>query len=130
MSFIVSDDIANAQLDLIESIAGTSPLLKFWSGAVVDITTDPGTLLASMTLPSDWMTAASARSKALLGSWITNAAIAAGTMASFGLYTSAGVPKGRGKVGVTGDGTAQITFPVLTTTVGIALQMTTFTLTR
>lgn len=52
--------VRNAMLDAYESTIGTAPLLRFYSGAMpataADTTT--GTLLASITLPSDWLAGA------------------------------------------------------------------------
>lgn len=135
-SLIIADLLANAELDLFQAFGGTAPTLKGWSGAVVDIPTDPGTLLFSIVLPTTWMSPAAARSKALSGSWLTTVGVAAGTIASCGLYAgaggsvAAGTPFARGKAGLTGDGTAFFTFPSLNTAVGLAVQINSFTLTR
>lgn len=61
--------LRNAQLDVIETTVGTTPILEIRSGAPPANcgTADSGTLLASMTLPSDWMAAASGGSKAKSG---------------------------------------------------------------
>jgi hypothetical protein len=82
--------LRNAQLDLIESMAGTSPKLVIYSGAkpVNVAAADPSGVLATITLPSDWASAASAGVKQLLGS-ITGVGSAAGNAASWRLKDNA-----------------------------------------
>lgn len=67
------------------SAAGAGPTLEIRSGAVPAdcAAADAGTVLALMTLPSDWMAAASGGTKALLGTWQDTAANATGTAAHF-----------------------------------------------
>ena len=83
--------LRNNQLDQIESTLGVTPKLQIRSGAAPAncAAADSGTLLAEITLPSDWMSAASAGSKAKLGTWSV-AGVAAGTAAHFRLKDSAG----------------------------------------
>lgn len=83
----------NAQLDAIETEAGVSAVLKIRTGArpATCATADAGTVLASMTLPSDWMNAASGGTKTLLGTWSDTLADATGTAAHWRLYKSDGV---------------------------------------
>jgi hypothetical protein len=82
----------NAQLDAIETEAGVSAVLKIRSGArpATCATADAGTVLASMTLPSDWMGAAAAGAKALAGTWQDLLADATGTAGHWRLYKSDG----------------------------------------
>lgn len=65
----------NAALDAIETHIGTAPTLEVRTGAPPANTaaSDTGTLLATLTLPSDWMAGASGGSKALAGTWQVNA---------------------------------------------------------
>jgi len=69
MKFSVA--VRNARLDAVESTIGTTPLLQIFTGTEpTNITdADSGTKLVEMTLPSDWMAAASAASKAKSGTW-------------------------------------------------------------
>jgi hypothetical protein len=71
MAIQLSVAVRNAELDAIESAIGASAVLRIRSGSVPSTcaTADAGTALASMTLPSDWMAAASSGSKALAGTW-------------------------------------------------------------
>lgn len=89
MALQYSVAVNNARLDAVESTAGTAALLKIYSGAVPAncAAADPGGLLCTITLPSDWMNAASAGSKTLLGSW-SGTASAGGTALSFRIKNS------------------------------------------
>jgi hypothetical protein len=82
----------NAQLDAIEAEAGTAAVLNGYSGTrpanVAAART--GVLLFSMTLPSDWMAAASGGSKALSGVWQDLLANATGTAGYWTLFKSDG----------------------------------------
>ncbi|MGH7394525.1 MAG: hypothetical protein ACREJF_02835, partial [Candidatus Methylomirabilales bacterium] len=53
-------------------------------------TADAGTVLADMTLPSDWLAAASSGAKAQAGTWADTSADATGTAAHFRIYASDG----------------------------------------
>ena len=85
MSFQFSTTTRNAALDAMETSIGTAPTLEIRSGAApaTCATADSGTVLVSMILPSDWMAAASAGAKALLGTWQDLSADAAGTAGHF-----------------------------------------------
>lgn len=84
--------VRNARLDSIESTVGTSPILRIRTGAPPANcgTADSGTVLAECTLPSDWMGAASAGTKAMAGTWQDLSANASGTAAHFRIYDSGG----------------------------------------
>lgn len=71
MAFQYSVTVNNARLDAIESTIGTAPKLRFYTGAMPanPAAARTGTLLVEMTLPSDWMSAASSASKSKLGTW-------------------------------------------------------------
>ena len=85
MAFQFSVAARNASLDAIETTVGTAPTLEIRTGAppATAATADSGTLLASMALPSDWLAAASAGAKTLLGTWQDTSADAAGTAGHF-----------------------------------------------
>ena len=80
MTLQYSVAVNNARLDSIETTTGATALLKVYTGGVpaTCATAASGTLLATLTLPSDWMAAASAGVKAKTGSW-TGTGGAAGT---------------------------------------------------
>jgi hypothetical protein len=107
MTFKKSDAVANAELDAIETAIGTSAVLKIRSGAApANISdADSGTVLATLSLPSDWMAAASGRSKAKSGTWQDTSADAAGTAAHWRIYASDGTTQHlQGSVTATGGG--------------------------
>ena len=61
----------NNALDSRETTLGASPKLRFYTGAAPAncAAARTGTLLCEMTLPADWMNAASANSKTKQGVW-------------------------------------------------------------
>jgi hypothetical protein len=87
MAFQFSVAARNAALDAIETAAGTAPTLTIRTGSVPAncAAARSGTVLATLVLPSDWLTAASSGSKALSGTWQDAAADAAGTAAHFSI---------------------------------------------
>ena len=94
-------------LDAIETTIGVSAVLKIRTGAAPAnvATADSGTVLATLTLPSDWMAAASGGSKALSGTWQDASADATGTAAHFRIYASEGTTAHlQGTVTATGGG--------------------------
>jgi hypothetical protein len=98
--------LRNNQLDQLESTVGTSPKLQLRSGAqpATCATADSGTLLAELTLPSDWMAAAASGSKAKSGTW-SGTGSAGGTIGHFRIKDSAGTTcHVQGSVTATGGG--------------------------
>lgn len=131
MALTYSTAIANARLDAVESTIGASPILRIRSGAApaTVATASSGTVLASCTLPSDWMAAASARSKAKSGTWEDTSADNTGTAAHFEIVASDGTTVGmRGSVTATGGG-GDMTVDSVSFTAGQAFSVTSFTLT-
>jgi hypothetical protein len=103
----IADSIANAMLDSWEASIGASPILRLRTGAppanVAAAST--GTVVASLTLPADWMAAAAARSKSLSGTWQDLAADAAGTVGHYEIVASNGTTRmEQGTVTATGGG--------------------------
>jgi len=92
MAIQLGTALRNARLDQIETTIGTSPILKIRTGAAPANcgTADAGTVLATITLPSDWLAAASSGAKALSGTWQDASADATGTAAHFRIYDSGG----------------------------------------
>ena len=91
MTVQYSTTLRNNQLDQVESTTGVSAKLQIRTGAQPAncAAAASGTLLAELTLPSDWMNAAGSGSKTKLGTW-TGTAVAAGTAAHFRLVDNAG----------------------------------------
>lgn len=107
MAVQLSTTVRNARLDAIESTIGTAPILKIRSGSApaTCATADSGTVLATLTLPSDWMAAASSGSKSKSGTWQDSSADATGTAAHFRIYDSGGTTCHiQGTVTATGGG--------------------------
>ena len=96
MAITLSAAIRNARLDAIESTIGTSAILRIRSGAppATVATASSGTVLATCTLPSDWLAAASAGSKAKAGTWEDTSADATGTAGHFEIVASDGTTVG------------------------------------
>lgn len=92
MTLQYSAAVRNAQLDAVESTTGTAAILTIRTGAPPAdcATANSGTVLATLTLPSDWMNAASAGSKTKLGTWQDASADATGTAAHFRIHDSTG----------------------------------------
>jgi hypothetical protein len=91
MALQYSVAVNNARLDAVESTAGASAKLRIYTGAAPAncAAAATGTLLVDMALPADWMSAASAGSKAKLGTWSGTGA-AAGTAGYFRIVDTAG----------------------------------------
>jgi hypothetical protein len=91
MAIQFSVTVRDARLEAIETATGTAAVLKIFTGAQPAncATANSGTELVSMTLPSDYLAAASGGSKAKTGTW-QGTAIASGTAGHFRLYASNG----------------------------------------
>lgn len=131
MSLQYSVAVRNARLDAVETTVGTSPRCKIRTGAAPAncAAADSGTVLADITCPADWMAAAAAGAKALLGTWQDAAADAAGTAAHFRIYASDGVTCHiQGTVTATGGG-GDMTVDNAVFAVGQTFNVTGFSLT-
>lgn len=107
MSLQLSVAVRNARLEAIETQIGVSAVVKIFQGTKPAncAAADAGTVLATVTLPSDWMAAASAGAKAKSGTWEDTSADATGTAQYFRLYDSTGAVCGaQGSVTLTGSG--------------------------
>ncbi|MCA9974242.1 MAG: hypothetical protein KC413_00775 [Anaerolineales bacterium] len=129
MALDISNTVRNAILDAIESTISTSAILKIRTGAAPGIgSADSGTVLAIINLPSDWMAAASAGSKAKSGTWQDASADATGTAAHFRLYASDGTTQHiEGTVTATGGG-GDLTLDSVSITAGQPVTISGFTL--
>lgn len=107
MTLQYSVTVRNAKLDAVETAIGTSAVLKIRTGAAPANcgTADSGTVLATCSLPSDWMAAASSGTKAKSGTWEDTSADNSGTAAHFRIYASDGTTcHAQGTVTATGGG--------------------------
>ena len=121
----------NARLDAIETAVGVSAILEIRSGSQPAncAAADSGTLLASMSLPSDWMAAASSGTKALSGTWQDTSANNAGTAAHFRIKDSGGTTTHmQGSITATGGG-GDMTIDNTTIAASQVITVTAFTLT-
>lgn len=131
MTIQLSTTVRNARLDAIESTVGTSAVLKIRTGSVPAscATADSGTVLATVSCPSDWMAAASSGSKALSGTWEDTSADNTGTAGHFRVYASDGTTCHiQGTVTATGGG-GDMTVDNTSFASGQKFTVTTFTLT-
>ena len=129
MSLQYSVTVRNAQLDVVESTIGTTPVITFFSGSPPAncAAADTGTVLDTFALPSDWMAAASSGSKAKSGTW-TMSGDAAGTIGHFRIKDSSGTTCHlQGTVTATGGG-GDMTMDNVVIAVGQAGTVNTFTL--
>ena len=92
MTMQYSVAVRNARLDAVETTTGADAVLKIRTGAPPAncAAADSGTVLATLTLPTDYMAAASGGTKAKTGTWQDTSADATGTAAHFRLYASDG----------------------------------------
>lgn len=131
MALQYSVAVRNARLDVVETTIGTSAVLKIRTGAAPANcgTADSGTVLATLSLPSDWMAAASGGTKAKSGTWEDTSADATGTAAHFRLYASDGTTcHAQGTVTATGGG-GDMTVDNTSFAAGQQFTVTSFTLT-
>lgn len=131
MALQYSVAVRNAKLDAVETAIGASAVLKLRTGAPPAncAAADSGTVVATLTLPSDWMAAASSGSKAKAGTWEDTSADNAGTVAHFRLYASDGTTcHAQGTVTNTGGG-GDMTLDNVAVNAGQAITITGFTLT-
>lgn len=131
MALQYSVAVRNAKLDAVETTVGASAVLKIRTGAppATVATADSGTVLATCSLPADWMAAASGGTKAKAGTWEDTAADAAGTAAHFRIYATDGTTAHiQGTVTATAGG-GDMTVDNVVFAVGQAFTVTGFTLT-
>lgn len=129
MAMQYSTAVINARLDAVESTTGTAAKLQLRSGSAPanPATADSGTLLCEITLPSDWMNAASSASKTKLGTW-TGSGAAAGNAGHFRIKDNAGTTCHiQGSVTATGGG-GDMTLDNISIAVSQAVTVNTFTL--
>lgn len=129
MAVQLSVAVRNARLDAIETTVGTTAVLKIRTGAqpATCATADSGTVLATITCPSDWANAASSGAKTLLGTWSDTSADATGTAAHWRLYASDGTTCHA--QGTVGQGSGDLSLDNTALVAGQTVTITAFTLT-
>lgn len=132
MSLQLGASVRNAMLDAIEATVGTDAILKIRSGSVPAncAAADSGTVLATLTLPTDWMAAASGGSKAKAGTWEDSAADAGSptNAGHFRIYDSGlSACHIQGTITVTGGG-GDLTLDNISITAGQDITITSFSI--
>jgi hypothetical protein len=131
MTLQYSVAVRNAKLDAVETATGTTAMMRIRTGAPPSTcaTADSGTVLATLTLPSDWMAAAASGSKALSGTWSDASADASGTPGHFRIYDSGGTTcHVQGTVTQTGSG-GDLTVNAATVAAADVFTVTSFSIT-
>lgn len=130
MGIQLSTSVRNDRLDRIETTIGAGAVMKIRTGAPPTNcgTADSGTVVATLTLPTDWMAAASSGQKAMAGTWQDNSADAAGTAGHFRIYDSGGTTcHMQGTITATGGG-GDMELDNTVLAAGQQFQVTSFTL--
>ena len=106
MAWQVSTSYRNAAAELFESHVGTSPTITWFDGTMPALlaTADAGTVIATTTLPSNWLAAASSGSCALATTPVSVVSTATGTIRYARLMSSGGTVHGQGLVTAVGNG--------------------------
>ena len=128
MSVQRSTAARDAANDSFEAVVGVAPLLRLRTGTKPAncAASRSGTILATITLPSDWLSASSAGVKAKLGSWVANAS-ASGAVGYYEIMDSTGTTcHEQGTAGT--SGTDMIT-DVASTTSGQPVTVTAYAMT-
>lgn len=131
MAIQLGTTLRNNMVGQYETTIGASPKLQIRTGAQPAncAAADSGTLLCEITLPSDWMGAASSGAVALAGSWSGSGA-AAGTAAHYRLKDSGGTTcHEQGSVTATGGG-GDLTLDNTSIAVSQAVSVTSWTRTQ
>ena len=134
MTLQYSTTLRDNQLDQVESTVGAAAKLRLYSGAPPAncAAAASGTLLLSLTLPSDWMNAASGGTKTLLGTWAGNGDAGAGTGTNAGYFrvwdSGVTVCSMQGTVTITGGG-GDMTLDNVNIASGQAVTVASFTIT-
>jgi hypothetical protein len=129
MPFQFSTSARNAALDAIETAIGLSPVMVLRTGAVPAscAAARTGTVVATIPCPADFLAAAAAGAKTLLGSWQDVAADASGTAGYFSIEQG-GVTHIQGTVTATGGG-GDVTLDNPILAAGQQVTITAFTIT-
>lgn len=119
----------NAAVDALVGVMGTGAVLELRSGAAPGAITDAdsGTLIASITLPTPYMAAASGGVAQMTGTWQDLAADAAGTIGHYRIKNGATTHM-QGSVTITGGG-GEMTVDNPALTAGQSFVVTSFSIT-
>lgn len=123
--------VRNAKLDAFQSTVGSSAILKFYSGTIPASCSvaASGTVLATLNLPSSWMSAASNGTKAMSGTWEDSSCDATGTISYARIFDSTSTTcHWQGTVTITGGG-GDLTVDNLSVNTGQDIVVNSFTVT-
>lgn len=129
MSIQYSDAVRNAAADSFETTIGASPILRIRNGTKPAncAAARAGTVLVTINLPSDWLTAASGGSKSKNGTWQDTSADATGTPTHYEIMDSTGTTcHEQGDVSLTGGG-GDLTLDSMSITAGQQVTITGYT---
>jgi hypothetical protein len=129
MALQKSVTLRNNGLDETESTIGASPTLEIRTGAPPAncAAGDTGTVLATMTLPADWLTTASGGAVNMVGTWEDTSADSTGTAAHFRIKAGATCHLQGTVTGTGGGGDMELDNVSIAVTQTVAV--TTFTIT-
>lgn len=131
MALQFSVAVRNAELDAVETTIGASAIMEIRTGAQPAncAAANSGTVLATLSLPADYMAAAASGSKAKSGTWEDTSADATGTAAHFRIFANDGTTcHAQGSVTATGGG-GDLTVDNTSFAATQAFTVTSFTLT-
>jgi hypothetical protein len=130
MGLQYSDDVIDDRLDALETAIGPDAILRIYSGSKPAncAASATGDLLVEMTLPTDWMAAASGGSKSKAGTWSANA-VDDGTAGYFRIYDSTGTDCGMQGECTDTAGAGPMKLSTTTITMGEPVTVATFTIT-
>lgn len=122
--------VRNAQLDAIEATIGPSAVLRIRSGAAPSscLDVDSGTVLATISLPADWMNAASNGLKTLSGVWQDESADGTGVAGHFRIYNSAGTVCGMQGTVSDNNGSGDLKLDTASISTGQSVTISSFTI--
>lgn len=90
MAIQYSVTVRNGRQNAIETAVGTSPKLRLFTQSAANCAaSSTGTMIIEMSLPSDWVGAASSGGTVIAGTW-TGTAVAAGVAVQYRLFDTAG----------------------------------------
>ena len=130
MALQFSGAVRDARLDAVESTAGATAKVRILTGSPPAncATAESGSLLCEITLPSDWMNAASGGVKTKLGTW-QGTGSGAGSAGYFRLVDNAGTTcHAQGTITATSGG-GDMELDNVSIAVSQTVTITTFTLT-
>lgn len=130
MAIQMAAAVRNARLDAIETATGTAAILRLYTGAQPAdcATANSGTLLAQITMASDWASAAASGTKGFSNLPLTTTATTSGTAAHYRIYHSTNTTSAMMQ-GSIGQGTGDLQLDNTAIATGQTINITAWTLT-